>query len=119
MDISSLPKVSVTFQSKPLSQRYFDQHPEIHHLYPSSADFKDKILKGKINVDDINNLSVYDIYPDNWSELLDKKIKFVRNCLSSLLLIASFSKALLMIVYTPRIFFNLHKKFTSFFMQCF
>jgi hypothetical protein len=43
MDISSLPKVSVTFQSKPLSQRYFDQHPEIHHLYPSSADFKDKI----------------------------------------------------------------------------
>lgn len=43
MDISNLPKVSVTFQNKPLSQRYFDQHPEIHHLYPSRAVFKDKI----------------------------------------------------------------------------
>ncbi len=43
MEITNLPKVIVTFQNKPVSQRFFDQHPEIHHLYPSSADFKDRI----------------------------------------------------------------------------
>ena len=43
--------------------------------YIQNINFKDKILNGDIKVEDINNLSVYDIYPDNWSELLDKKIK--------------------------------------------
>lgn len=43
--------------------------------YIQNPDFKDKILNGEIKVPDINKLSVYDIYPDNWSELLDKKIK--------------------------------------------
>jgi transcription elongation factor S-II len=43
--------------------------------YIQNPDFKDKIITGEIKVEDINNLSVYDIYPDNWSELLDKKIK--------------------------------------------
>jgi len=43
--------------------------------YIKNPDFKDKILNGEIKVEDINKLSVYDIYPDNWSELLDKKIK--------------------------------------------
>ena len=43
--------------------------------YIKNPDFKDKILNGEIKVADINKLSVYDIYPDNWSELLDKKIK--------------------------------------------
>lgn len=43
--------------------------------YVQNPDFKDKILNGDIKVEDINNLSVYDIYPENWSELLDKKIK--------------------------------------------
>ena len=36
---------------------------------------KDKIVNGTIKVDDIGKLSVYDIYPENWTELLDKKIK--------------------------------------------
>ena len=43
--------------------------------YVQNPDFKDKILSGEIKVSDINKLSVYDIYPENWSELLDKKIK--------------------------------------------
>ena len=43
--------------------------------YIQNPDFKQKILNGSIKVDQISNLSVYDIYPDNWSELLDKKIK--------------------------------------------
>ena len=43
--------------------------------YVQNPDFKDKILSGEIKVSDINKLSVYDIYPDNWSALLDKKIK--------------------------------------------
>jgi len=43
--------------------------------YIQNPDFKDKILSGEIKVSNINKLSVYDIYPDNWSSLLDKKIK--------------------------------------------
>lgn len=43
--------------------------------YIQNPDFKDRILSGKVKIEDINNLSVYDIYPENWSELLDKKIK--------------------------------------------
>jgi len=43
--------------------------------YIQNPDFKDKILSGEIKVTNINKLSVYDIYPDNWSSLLDKKIK--------------------------------------------
>ena len=43
--------------------------------YIHNPDFKDKIVSGEIKIDDIGNLSVYDIYPDNWSELLNKKIK--------------------------------------------
>jgi transcription elongation factor S-II len=43
--------------------------------YVHNPNFKDKIQCGEIKVTDINKLSVYDIYPDNWSELLDKKIK--------------------------------------------
>jgi transcription elongation factor S-II len=43
--------------------------------YIDNPNFKKKLITGKINIDDLNKLSVYDIYPENWSELLDKKIK--------------------------------------------
>lgn len=43
--------------------------------YIQNPDFKDKIMNGEIKTKEIGKLSVYDIYPDNWSELLDKKIK--------------------------------------------
>jgi len=43
--------------------------------YIQNPDFKQKILTGSIKVEDIPQLSVYDIYPDNWTELLDKKIQ--------------------------------------------
>jgi transcription elongation factor S-II len=43
--------------------------------YIQNPDFKDKVVKGEIKIDDIGSLSVYDIFPDNWSALLDKKIK--------------------------------------------
>ena len=33
------------------------------------------ILEGKINPNNIAKLSVYDIFPDNWKELMDKKSK--------------------------------------------
>jgi len=33
------------------------------------------ILEGKINPNNIANLSVYDIFPDNWKDLMDKKSK--------------------------------------------
>lgn len=33
------PIVRVTYQGKPLTQRFYDAHPEIQHLYPSKEEF--------------------------------------------------------------------------------
>ena len=35
----------------------------------------DKILNNKIKPEDIPKLSVYDIFPDNWKDILDEKTK--------------------------------------------
>lgn len=43
--------------------------------YIGNVTFKERLKKGKINVKNIGDLSVYDIYPDNWRELLDAKSK--------------------------------------------
>ena len=43
--------------------------------YVKNPHFKDKILSGEIKIEQLSELSVYDIYPENWAELLDKKIK--------------------------------------------
>ena len=43
--------------------------------YIKNPNFKGKIINGDININKLNKLSVYDIYPENWSDLLDKKIK--------------------------------------------
>ena len=37
--------------------------------------FKQKLLNGAIHLSQLSELSVYDIFPENWSELLDKKTK--------------------------------------------
>lgn len=36
-------KVHITYQGKPLTQRFYDQHPEIQKLYPSKEDFLNKL----------------------------------------------------------------------------
>ena len=43
--------------------------------YIGNVTIKERLKKGKINVKNIGDLSVYDIYPDNWRELLDAKSK--------------------------------------------
>ena len=43
--------------------------------YVNNLSFKQKLLDGTIDISKLSELSVYDIYPENWSELLDKKIK--------------------------------------------
>ena len=43
--------------------------------YVKNIHFKQKIVDGEIKVEQISYLSVYDICPENWAELLDKKIK--------------------------------------------
>jgi hypothetical protein len=30
-----LPTVKITYQGKPLSDKYYNEHPEIHPLYPT------------------------------------------------------------------------------------
>ena len=47
----------------------------VQDSYIQNPDFKQRILSGEIKVTDIPGLSAFDIYPENWSELLDKKIK--------------------------------------------
>ncbi|MBU3714353.1 MAG: hypothetical protein FGM46_05325 [Ferruginibacter sp.] len=40
-----LPTVIVTYQGKPLTLRYYDEHPEIHHLYPAKDIFTERLYK--------------------------------------------------------------------------
>lgn len=39
----AFPTVIVTYNGKPLSKKEYDEHPEIHHLYPSTDVFIKKI----------------------------------------------------------------------------
>ena len=50
-------------------------YSNISDSYIGNPNFKTKILNGDIKIKEISSLSVYDIYPENWTELLDKKIK--------------------------------------------
>ena len=43
--------------------------------YVNNPNFKQKIIDGIISMQQLSELSVYDIYPENWAELLDKKIQ--------------------------------------------
>jgi len=43
--------------------------------YVNNLTFKSKILKGDISIEQISDLSVYDICPENWEKLLDEKSK--------------------------------------------
>lgn len=38
-----LPTVKITYQGKPLSEKYFSEHPEIQHLYPSKEVFMNQL----------------------------------------------------------------------------
>ena len=43
--------------------------------YIQNPNFLEKIKNGEINVENTGNLSVYDIYPENWSKLINEKLK--------------------------------------------
>ena len=43
--------------------------------YVQNITFKERILSGEIDCSKISELSVHDIFPENWKELLDNKIK--------------------------------------------
>ena len=43
--------------------------------YIKNKDFKQKILSNEINVDSIAMLSMYDIFPDIWKDLINERIK--------------------------------------------
>jgi len=34
-----LPTVIITYQRKPLSDKYYNEHPEIHPMYPAKEEF--------------------------------------------------------------------------------
>tara|TARA_Y100000996_G_scaffold408802_1_gene388469 strand:+ start:72 stop:611 length:540 start_codon:yes stop_codon:yes gene_type:complete len=43
--------------------------------YIKNIDFKGKLLSNKINVDTIADVSMYDIFPDIWKDLINERIK--------------------------------------------
>jgi transcription elongation factor S-II len=43
--------------------------------YIDNKDFLVRVKTGSININHIGELSVYDIYPENWKELMDIKLK--------------------------------------------
>ena len=43
--------------------------------YIKNIDFKKRILSGDINYKDIAKLTAFDIFPENWKELIDLKTK--------------------------------------------
>lgn len=43
--------------------------------YVNNKNFKQNILDNKIDIDNISTLSMYDIFPENWSYLIEKKTK--------------------------------------------
>jgi len=43
--------------------------------YIQNTNLKEKILNNKIDIDNIANLSPFDIFPEKWKELIDMKIK--------------------------------------------
>jgi len=46
-----------------------------HGSYLNNHHFRDNVLSGEIDCSTIAELSTYDIFPDNWKKLLDKKAK--------------------------------------------
>ena len=49
--------------------------------YVENLDFLDRIKSGEINPNNITKLHLYDIHPNNWKDLINKKLKYdeVRN----------------------------------------
>ena len=43
--------------------------------YIQNKNFKKKILNGEIDIDNITSHESYDIFPENWKDLIDEKIK--------------------------------------------
>jgi hypothetical protein len=40
-----IPKVTVTYKGQALTYQFFDEHPEIHHMYPSRKNFISHLYK--------------------------------------------------------------------------
>jgi len=43
--------------------------------YIRNISFKEKVMNGEIDCNNISKLSAYDIFPENWKDLIDEKIK--------------------------------------------
>ena len=50
-------------------------YSNISDIYINNVNFKNKILNNEIKPDELCNMSIYDIYPEKWSFLIDKKSK--------------------------------------------
>ena len=50
-------------------------YSNISDCYIQNKNFKNRIFKGEIDLDNISKLSAYDIFPENWKDLIDKKME--------------------------------------------
>ena len=50
-------------------------YSNISDCYIKNKNLKSKILNNEINLENIANMSSYDIFPENWKDLIDEKMK--------------------------------------------
>jgi transcription elongation factor S-II len=50
-------------------------YSNISDCYIQNKNFKNKIITNQVDVENIANLSSYDIFPENWKDLIDEKMK--------------------------------------------
>lgn len=50
-------------------------YSNITECYIQNKNFKKRILNNEIDIDNIAKLSSYDIFPENWKDLIDKKME--------------------------------------------
>lgn len=68
-EMERLPTVKVTYGGKPLTERYFREHPEIHHLYPTRETFMARIYLPILQ-------KMQETKEDQVLEISENKIKF-------------------------------------------
>ena len=52
---NSKPILKITYQGKTLTLRYFDENPEIHHLYTSKDEFTTKLYMPHLKIGEETN----------------------------------------------------------------
>ena len=78
--VSKEKNISRKWSNKTFKKLYYSKIRSIYSnlkkdSYIQNENFLERVKKGEIKAEEIGTLSVYDIYPDNWINLLNAKSK--------------------------------------------